>query len=489
VEFNHWAIFHISLLYLVQCLQNNYKCKTVAFYNNCYLDRYININIIKKIKIYFLLLFKKKNFSFYNQLGIEKLLKPKLNHDNKKKVDLLFFNISRKIRNKNDILNIKINNIRIGDLIYDSFLKRYSLQTIDINSKTFNNYLKLFIYLFIYWTNFFKINKKIRAVVVSHSVYSTGVIARIAISSDVKVFVPNINYLYQLNKNKITTDIEFLDFKKKFSKFSKLNKNSYISYGKKELEKRFLGRFNKNIFYSTNAGFKKKTFARNINFNKKSFNVLIAAHSFSDAPHVYGDNLFPDFYEWLDFLGNLSKKTDFNWFIKDGPDYPDSNKVFIKDFVTRFPNIKIIPSNSSHHSLVQDIDLLLTCYGTIAHEYSYFNIPVINASRNNPHINYNFSIHPSNINDYKNKILNAKSIKLKISKNEIFEFVYMRYLSNKIGYFINLNKFFKHYKFKDIYSQEKLYSFFIKNFSKKYHDSILIKLDSFIRSEDYIFRL
>ena len=157
-EFNHWAIFHISLAYLLQCLQKNYKCKAVAFYNNCYLDKYINITIVKKIKIYFLTFFKIKNFAIYNLFGIKKVLRPKLSHENKKKVDILFFNISKKIINKNDILGIMINNIRVGDLIYDSFLKRYSLQTIDINSKLFNNYLKLAIYLFIYWANFFKIN-------------------------------------------------------------------------------------------------------------------------------------------------------------------------------------------------------------------------------------------------------------------------------------------------------------------------------------------
>ena len=43
-----------------------------------------------------------------------------------------------------------------------------------------------------------------------------------------------------------------------------------------------------------------------------------------------------------------------------------------------------------HHFLKKKVNLLLTCYGTIAHEYAYFGIPVINASINNPHINYNF---------------------------------------------------------------------------------------------------
>ena len=48
-------------------------------------------------------------------------------------------------------------------------------------------------------------------------------------------------------------------------------------------------------------------------------NCLIAAHHFSDAPNVWGEFLFVDFYEWVDFLGNLSNKLDYDWYIKLHP--------------------------------------------------------------------------------------------------------------------------------------------------------------------------
>ena len=120
--------------------------------------------------------------------------------------------------------------------------------------------------------------------------------------------------------------------------------------GKKLLENRFSGRFDKTIPYSRNQSYKKNI--KKVNYIKKTgFNILIAAHSFSDAPHVYGNNLFPDFKEWLDFLGNLSKETNFNWYIKDNPDYPSTNKIFVNEFINRFPNIKQLPGNISHHYL------------------------------------------------------------------------------------------------------------------------------------------
>ena len=39
----------------------------------------------------------------------------------------------------------------------------------------------------------------------------------------------------------------------------------------------------------------------------------------------------------------------------------------------------------------------------------YLGIPVINATLDHPHINYNFNINPKNLNDYKKIINNLKN--------------------------------------------------------------------------------
>ena len=51
--------------------------------------------------------------------------------------------------------------------------------------------------------------------------------------------------------------------------------------------------------------------------------VLVAAHCFTDSPHVFGDNLFVDFYEWVDYLGRVSDKTNYSWYIKLHPSHYD----------------------------------------------------------------------------------------------------------------------------------------------------------------------
>ena len=79
-----------------------------------------------------------------------------------------------------------------------------------------------------------------------------------------------------------------------------------------------------------------------------------------------------------------------------------------------------MPSKYSHHQLIEEgIDVALTCWGSIAHEYPLFNKLVVNSSINNPHINYKFSLNPKNIQVYKNILYNLKKY-LNSTKKMIF---------------------------------------------------------------------
>ena len=60
----------------------------------------------------------------------------------------------------------------------------------------------------------------------------------------------------------------------------------------------------------------------------------------------------------------------------------------------KYPSLKLLQKNLSHNRIIsKGIKCVLTTYGSIAHEYPLFGIPVINAGEN-PHSGYNFSINP-----------------------------------------------------------------------------------------------
>ena len=63
----------------------------------------------------------------------------------------------------------------------------------------------------------------------------------------------------------------------------------------------------------------------------------------------------------------------------------------------------------------------------------------------------------------------------------------MKYVLNKSGYLIDLNKFFKENSYNDLFNF-KLYEFFLKNFNQDNHDIMVKKFDDFVKSKKYMYK-
>ena len=163
--------------------------------------------------------------------------------------------------------------------------------------------------------------------------------------------------------------------------------------------------------------------------------VLIATHCFTDAVHFYGKCLFPDFFEWLKYLGELSKKYDYDWYIKFHPAQYDNNKKHFEYFREKYDKLILLPKQTNNSDILRErVDAVLTVYGSVGHEYPLFNIPVINASNQGPHKNYNFNYYPNSIRNYEKLIKNIKKLKINKNniKNEISEYIFMAYMTNHL---------------------------------------------------------
>ena len=71
---------------------------------------------------------------------------------------------------------------------------------------------------------------------------------------------------------------------------------------------------------------------------------------------------------------------------------------------------------------------IISNHGTVAHEYAYFNVPVINTG-DNAHINYDFCLNLKSKKDFKNTLLklDEKIKKINFDKKNIYEYLYMHY--------------------------------------------------------------
>jgi hypothetical protein len=243
------------------------------------------------------------------------------------------------------------------------------------------------------------------------------------------------------------------------------------------------------MYYSSQSAFVRKENKRVLRESSR-IKILIAVHCFFDAPHPYGKNLFPDLYEWMTFLGKMSEKTDYDWYLKTHPDYLPANTPILEQFLNKYPKFTKIDHRTSHLQLVDDgLDFVLTVYGTVGFEYAVLGVPVINASTCNPHIRYNFNIHPRTVEEYENILLNLRNQKLDIDVNQVYEYYFMRFINNTDNWlFESYNGFLE--KIGGYKKQIGSISFkeFLEQYSQKKHYRMLQALDRFVESKDFCFQ-
>ena len=225
-------------------------------------------------------------------------------------------------------------------------------------------------------------------------------------------------------------------YKKLFNTLKPKDKKKAIKLSQNRLSLRLGGRIGVDMSYSTKSAFSSKVKTLKYKFTKNKINILICAHDFYDNPHPYGKNMFVDFYEWLCFLSKISHKTDYNWYIKLHPDYNPATLETVLEINKKFKNIKFLSPNTKFNQISHGIDFALTTHGSVGHELPLLGITVINCDYNNPHCSYKFNYTPKSLKDYRDKITNlSNKDKIKISKNEIYQFYYINYYYMKSNLF------------------------------------------------------
>ncbi len=470
---------HIAVSYLSGVLAKIHNAKIIGYNAN------FTKNIFQEIKLKIINYKKKKIFE---SLGMTEILYYNTSKKNKILANHLQNKLMPLINSKSDLENLKVDNILVGDLIYDQYLRFHMVPTIDIHSAKFKKLMFEFCFLYLYWRNLL-LKRNVKALIVSHACYFTGLPARIANEFDIPAYQATLENIYYLTKDNPYPSSEFHSYKKDFEKLDIEKKNRAIKKARERLELIFKGSVDVDQRYIKNSAYHKKNSAERILQNKSPIKVLIAPHSFFDSPHGIGKILFPDFYEWLDFICKLSIKTDYEWYIKTHPKTFLENKIVVKDFVSRYPNIQYLSDEVSHNQLINEgINIVLTVYGSIGLEYAARNKTVINASMNNPHISFDFNIHPKSKDDLKNIILNLnKYVKAELFSEDVYKCYFMKYLNYNHDIFIKdfkieINKMGGYYN--SLFTP-KIYDFWIKYWSRYIHSQINNSLKEFVLSGEY----
>lgn len=478
-ELNGMHSAHIAYSYLANVLAKKYGTCITAYAATGTPSFWENLEY--KLSRYLPL----REFAIYRSFGATGFFQPQVDYSQSVRARQLSDNILAGLKNKADIESIRIDGTWLGDLIYDSYLMAFKKPTIEIADESFKDFLLSAISLYVFWDDYFK-NHDVRAVNVSHCVYVNAIPLRIAVSRDIPAFQINATHAYRLSKQSLFAYNDFFEFREVFRSLPDAIQSAGLEQARQRIEQRFSGKVGVDMKYSTKSAYGAHKTERLLKESART-KVLIATHCFFDSPHSYGNNLFPDFYEWLDFLGKMTLETGYDWYIKTHPDYLVGTKEVIDSFIKKYPKFHLLPADSSHHQIIAEgINVALTTYGTIGFEYAALGVPVVNASLNNPHIAYNFNLHPKSIEEYREVLKNLDHIDLHIDKNEVYEYYFMRNIYNTNDWL------FSNYKQMEEevggYSEQftsKVYGVWMREWTPARHAEINAALNSFIDSGDF----
>lgn len=300
---------------------------------------------------------------------------------------------------KTGLENFRVGGVLVGDLFYDTYLRQEDLPTIDLAEPKFKKFFELSVADALFWGHTLN-TQAIKAVIASHGCFNYALPLRFALKYGVPAFATGETFLYRLSDERPFTHMEILDYPEIFARLTPETRVRALEEGDRLLEQRFAGKVypGADISSSSVNSYKPPDILERVLPATDDPKVLIAPHAFSDGPHGRGNALFPDFWEWLEFLGKKSEEGKSEWYIKNHPDVFRGDRPIIDSFVQRFPRLTLIPDNVTHHQLITEgITAVVTVHGTIGFEYALQGIPVINSSAVNPHIRYPFNHHPQSV--------------------------------------------------------------------------------------------
>lgn len=357
-------------------------------------------------------------------------------NENKEEHNIKFKDVKKifnRINTRKQLINFRYKGIKIGDLIYDTHLRLNFKPTIN-NLKDHKLLLTFSHAINIYdiCEKFF-LKNKVKLIITSHPYYiQYGIITRYALHKKIPVVMiyseNNGTRKFRLHKiDNISRNDEvneYFNFQKNFKKIK--NKTIARKIGKKIIEERLSGK-TKLVYL------KKSPYKSDINFQnlyKKQNYAILFCHDFYDAIHRFRHMIFDDFYKQLNFILNFSKKNkNIKWLIKPHPNQFEANDRVFEDLKQKYKNVIFLDKKTNNKSLIKlKPKFIVTNHGTIAHEFAYYKIPVINTG-DNSHISYNFCLHPKNKKQLLHIFQNINLYKKKINfdKKLIYEYAYMYY--------------------------------------------------------------
>ena len=375
--------------------------------------------------------------SFGARLGLDASWAEQDRPELEKQADEIFHSL----KSKWDLLELRLDGLKIGDLIYDSYLRWFEEPTVKLDDPRLRRLIFESVFIYRALANYLKVKHVEALITDDYSYHECGILTRVLMREKVPVYFVCFgkqHFVYRMLMEPETGyhDFpfrwEFHHYRKLFRAMPEEEQVRCREIGRQHLDRRLAGHIDKltNMQVSPFGARTEKVFPEN-----GRPRIVILMHDFFDSPHYYRWMLFPDFYEWMIFLFEKASETEFDWYVKPHPATWDPargslnrrNVAVTEELLARFPKIKLMPPTVSNIQIVEEgISAMFTMYGTAGHEFARLGVPVVNAA-DNPHIAYPFNYHPTTLEEYADLIHRADRLASSADPDEVAEYVYMNY--------------------------------------------------------------
>lgn len=319
------------------------------------------------------------------------------------------------LKKPNDIIELKLCGIKIGDLIYDQVMRSTKKPT--ITSLNFSVYktIVLSIYYYVQYWILFRFNRY-DYYIATHTAYPEyGILCRIALrmkvivieTSDIQMSVYKDDPRFTLPtyhqgiNAAIRNELEAA--------------SGVMEAGMQRLKKRFESELDQIDTLKAYSGkvYTREDLVKTLKISPDVKIGFILAHIFVDSPHLSSSMLFSDYYTWLSStIEYCGRSSNMVWVVKPHPSYALYGEVgLVEEMIDNEGggNIRLCPADLNTKSLLECADVITTVHGTAGLEFSCVGIPAILAGT--PfYAGFGFTHEPKNINEYEVMISNAYKI-------------------------------------------------------------------------------
>ena len=197
-----------------------------------------------------------------------------------------------------------------------------------------------------------------------------------------------------------------------------------ITWSEQYLEERYAGKNGRTIDRGAFADKKvllRENAEKELGLDSIKKNIVIMAHTFSDAVFNYGTLYFRDYYDWVEQTLILAAANDrVNWILKPHPTRGAYNES--KDSIEKMyqkykrPNIYFLSDEFSAESIKNIADAIVTIGSNAGAEFSCEGIPAVIVGKPYYH-GFGYTIEPENFSAYKDCLENIQNIE-KLTKEQ-----------------------------------------------------------------------